>query len=115
MIPRLWGVPPPTSADDPARGIATVRDLAAVELEVERIERFHSVEFTGEVAGFENDVGLGHGSGRKRTASAKLKIAAFAPIASARVTTATAVKPGDRRSFRTANLRSSSNWHLAPG
>ncbi|MFA7603978.1 MAG: SOS response-associated peptidase family protein [Novosphingobium sp.] len=29
MIPRLWGVPPPPSAGDPARGIATVRNLAS--------------------------------------------------------------------------------------
>jgi putative SOS response-associated peptidase YedK len=27
MIPRLWGVPPPPSADDPRRSIATVRNL----------------------------------------------------------------------------------------
>lgn len=27
MIPRLWGVPPPLSAGDPARGIVTVRNL----------------------------------------------------------------------------------------
>ncbi|MEJ5978527.1 SOS response-associated peptidase family protein [Novosphingobium sp. PS1R-30] len=27
MIPRVWGVPPPPSAGDPARGIATVRNL----------------------------------------------------------------------------------------
>lgn len=27
MIPRLWGVPPPPSADDPGRMIATVRNL----------------------------------------------------------------------------------------
>lgn len=27
MIPRLWGVPPPPSAGDPARTIATVRNL----------------------------------------------------------------------------------------
>ena len=27
MIPRLWGVPPPPAAGDPAHGIATVRNL----------------------------------------------------------------------------------------
>jgi putative SOS response-associated peptidase YedK len=27
MIPRLWGVPPPPSAGDPRRGIASVRNL----------------------------------------------------------------------------------------
>lgn len=27
MIPRLWGVPPPASANDPARSIMTVRNL----------------------------------------------------------------------------------------
>lgn len=27
MIPRLWGVPPPPSADDPARIVATVRNV----------------------------------------------------------------------------------------
>ena len=26
LVPRLWGVPPPPSASDPARGIATVRN-----------------------------------------------------------------------------------------
>lgn len=26
MIPRIWGVPPPPSADDPARGIMSVRN-----------------------------------------------------------------------------------------
>ena len=27
MIPRIWGVPPPPAAQDPARGITTVRNL----------------------------------------------------------------------------------------
>ena len=48
----------------------------------------------------------GNGSGRSRTASTMLKIAVFAPMPIAIVSTAMTVKPGDRRSVRIAYLRS---------
>src|SRR5439155_27157227 len=46
------------------------------------------------------------GRGLMRTALIRLKIAVFAPIPSASVSTATAVKPGFFSSWRKANLRS---------
>src|SRR5216110_2398466 len=46
------------------------------------------------------------GSGRSRTPLMTLKIAVFAPMPSASVSTATAVKPGFFSSWRKANLRS---------
>src|SRR5881392_1092057 len=48
----------------------------------------------------------GYGSGRSSTAFTTLKMAVFAPMPSARVSTATAVKPGFFSSWRKANLRS---------
>src|SRR6266853_5602509 len=45
-----------------------------------------------------------NGSGRSKMALAKLKIAVFAPMPSASVSTATAVKPGFFSSWRKANL-----------
>src|SRR5438477_6001362 len=48
----------------------------------------------------------GYGSGRSKTALTMLKIAVFAPIPSASVSTATRVNPGDLRSWRKANFRS---------
>src|SRR3989454_12001952 len=47
-----------------------------------------------------------NGSGRRRTALTTLKIAVFAPMPSASVSTATAVKPGFFSNWRKANLRS---------
>src|SRR5881296_2372847 len=47
-----------------------------------------------------------YGNGRIRTASTALKMAVFAPMPSASVSTATAVKPGFFSSWRKANLRS---------
>src|SRR5439155_25845787 len=44
--------------------------------------------------------------GRSNTALTKIKIAVFAPMPSASVSTATAVKPGFFSSWRKANLRS---------
>src|SRR4051794_8815083 len=44
----------------------------------------------------------GYGSGRNKTASVTLKIAVFAPIPRARVSTATATKPGLLRNSRDA-------------
>jgi hypothetical protein len=44
--------------------------------------------------------GSGKGSGRSRTALTTLKMAVVAPMPSASVTAATAVKPGERRSRR---------------
>src|SRR5205823_8931872 len=46
------------------------------------------------------------GSGRSNTALTTLKIAVFAPMPSASVSTATAVKPGFFSNWRRANLRS---------
>src|SRR6266513_5015913 len=50
--------------------------------------------------------GSRYGSGRSNTALTTLKMAVFAPMPSASVSTATAVKPGFFRSWRKANLRS---------
>ncbi len=50
--------------------------------------------------------GFGNESGRKSTVSTTLKMALFTPIPSARVRTATMVKPGDFRSMRKAYLKS---------
>ena len=50
-----------------------------------------------------------HGRGRRSTASTTLKIAALAPMPSASVAIATAVKPAFRRSVRLPNLRSCQN------
>src|SRR2546426_485673 len=47
-----------------------------------------------------------NGNGRRRMALTTLKIAVFAPMPSASVSTATAVKPGLFSSWRKANLRS---------
>src|SRR5213075_1194318 len=47
-----------------------------------------------------------NGGGRSSTALNTLKIAVFAPMPSASVSTATAVKPGFFSSWRKANLRS---------
>src|SRR5213593_1558683 len=47
-----------------------------------------------------------YGNGRIRTASTALKMAVLAPMPSASVSTATAVKPGPFSSWRKANLRS---------
>ncbi len=47
-----------------------------------------------------------YGSGRKITAFTILKMAVFAPMPSASVSAATAVKPGFFRSIREANLKS---------
>src|SRR5437667_8792358 len=47
-----------------------------------------------------------YGNGRIRTASTALKMAVFAPMPSANVSTATAVKPGFFSSWRKANFRS---------
>src|SRR5207302_7143708 len=47
-----------------------------------------------------------NGNGRSSTPFTTLKIAVFAPIPSASVSTATAVKPGFFNSWRNANLRS---------
>jgi len=44
--------------------------------------------------------GLGYGSGRSSTPFTTLKIAVLAPMPSARVSTATVVKPGLRRKVR---------------
>src|SRR5437879_2521359 len=49
---------------------------------------------------------FGKGRRRKRTALITLNTAVFAPIPSASVSTATAVKPGFFSSWRKANLRS---------
>ena len=50
--------------------------------------------------------GSGYGSGLSSTPSTKLKMAVFAPMPSASVSTATAVKPGafssERRPYRTS-------------
>src|SRR6185312_16389705 len=48
----------------------------------------------------------GYASGRNSTASTTLKMAVFAPMPSASVSTATAVKPGFFSNWRKANLRS---------
>src|SRR4029077_18849166 len=48
----------------------------------------------------------GKGNGRRSTPSTTEKIAVFAPIPSARVRTATTVKPGDLRSWRNASFKS---------
>src|SRR5439155_1305903 len=50
--------------------------------------------------------GSRNGNGRRSTAFMTLKIAVFAPIPSASVSTATAVKPGFLTSWRMANLKS---------
>src|SRR6266540_1977746 len=50
--------------------------------------------------------GSGYGSGLSNTPLMMLKIAVFAPMPSASVSTATAVKPGFFNSWRKANLRS---------
>src|SRR6476660_3286864 len=50
--------------------------------------------------------GDGNGSGFNNTALTTLKMAVFAPIPSARVSTATRVNPGDFRSWRKASFRS---------
>src|SRR5439155_7684992 len=50
--------------------------------------------------------GSRYGSGRSKTALTTLKIAVFAPMPSASVSTATAVKPGFFSNWRKANLRS---------
>src|SRR5690348_7587544 len=50
--------------------------------------------------------GSGYGSGLSRTALTTLKMAVFAPMPSASVSTATAVKPGCFNNWRMANLRS---------
>src|SRR2546430_175526 len=47
-----------------------------------------------------------YGNGRNKTAFTTLKIAVFAPMPSASVSTATAAKPGFFRSWRKANFRS---------
>src|SRR6266576_569377 len=47
-----------------------------------------------------------NGRGRRRMVLTKLKMAVFAPMPSASVSTATAVKPGFFSSWRKANLRS---------
>src|SRR6185503_8687829 len=52
------------------------------------------------------DSGLENGSGRKRVALMTLNMAVFAPMPSASVSTATAVKPGFFSSWRKANLKS---------
>ena len=51
--------------------------------------------------------GDGNGSGFNNTALTTLKIAVFAPIPSARVSTATRVNPGDLRSWRKASFKHS--------
>src|SRR6266545_6753241 len=53
-----------------------------------------------------NSSGCLIGSVFSKTASSKLKMAVFAPIPSASVSTATAVKPGFLSNWRKANLRS---------
>jgi hypothetical protein len=62
--------------------------------------------------------GSSHGNGRSRTAWAALKIAVLAPMPRASVATATAVKPGARRScrrpYRTSDHGSASMWLLLP-
>src|SRR5438034_2680088 len=50
--------------------------------------------------------GSGNESGRNKTALTTLKMAVFAPMPSASVSTATAVKPGFFSNWRMANLRS---------
>src|SRR6266498_3601604 len=50
--------------------------------------------------------GSGNGSGRTRTASITAKIVVLAPRQSARVSTATAVKPGFFSNWRKANFKS---------
>src|SRR5207249_2307044 len=50
--------------------------------------------------------GRSTGSNRSRTVSTRLKIAVFAPMPSASVSTATAVKPGFFSNWRKANFRS---------
>src|SRR5216117_589624 len=50
--------------------------------------------------------GSGYGSGLSRTPWMMLNIAVFAPMPSASVSTATAVKPGFFSSWRKANLKS---------
>src|SRR5262249_36391516 len=50
--------------------------------------------------------GDGNGSGFNNTALTTLKMAVFAPIPSASVTTATRVNPGDLRSWRKASFKS---------
>src|SRR5437016_10260426 len=47
-----------------------------------------------------------NGSGRRRMVLTKLKMAVFAPMPSASVSTATAVKPGFFSNWRKANLKS---------
>src|SRR6266550_7249055 len=47
-----------------------------------------------------------NGNGRSNTASTTLKMAVFAPMPSASVSTATAVKPGFFSNWRKANFRS---------
>src|SRR5881227_1422950 len=53
-----------------------------------------------------NSSGFDNGRVFKRTALRSWKMAVFAPMPSARVSTATAVKPGFFSSWRKANLRS---------
>src|SRR5213080_766194 len=48
----------------------------------------------------------GNGNGRNKTPFTTVKIAVFAPMPSASVNTATAVKPGFFNNWRKANLRS---------
>src|SRR5467141_2330642 len=48
----------------------------------------------------------GNGNGRNKTPFTTLKMAVFAPMPSASVSTATAVKPGFFSNWRKANLRS---------
>src|SRR6185503_12236089 len=52
------------------------------------------------------DSGLENGSGRKSAALMTLKMAVFAPMPSASVSTATTVKPGFFNSWRKANFKS---------
>ena len=51
-----------------------------------------------------------NGSGRRRMVLTKLKMAVFAPMPSASVSTATAVKPGFFSNWRKVNLRSFIVW-----
>src|SRR6266540_3381616 len=56
-----------------------------------------------------------NGGGRSSTALTTLKIAVFAPMPSASVSTATAVKPGFFSSWRMANLRSVMERNMGQG
>ena len=62
------------------------------------------------VAEFHQRCGLGNGKVLEQDAFTSVKIAAFAPIPSARVNTAVAVKPGVLRNWRIAKRGPATGW-----